>query len=111
MIVGIDTEFPADEPMAEQMLADLCQAYPGHAWFIVIRGGVIHVKNLDWNDKWGMALHYSMVKADAAERKRELLMKAGEFMERANVLRGAKGEQTVRHIEGIPDKQLTRVGM
>lgn len=111
MIVGIDTEHKADEPLAEQMLADLCQAYPGHAWFIVIRGGIVHVKNLDWNDKWGMALHYSGIKSDAADRKRELIMKAGEFMERANVIRGAKREQVVTHIDGVPDKQLQRAGL
>lgn len=111
MIVGIDTEHAQDEPMAEQMLADLCKAYPGHAWFVLIRGGVVHVKNMDWSDKWGMAMHYSAIKADASERKRELIRKAGEFLERANVLRGAKTEQSVKRIEGVPDKHLARVGL
>ena len=111
MIVGIDTEHTTDEPLAEQMLADLCKAYPGHAWFVIVRGGIVQIKNMDFNDKWGMALHYSALKADANERKRELVRKAGEFLERANVIRGAKTEEKVLHIEGIPDKHMVRAGL
>jgi hypothetical protein len=111
LIVGIDTEHTSDEPMAEQMLADLCKAYPGHAWFVIIRGGIVQVKNMDFNDKWGMVLHYSQLKADAQERKKQLVLRAGEFLERANIARGAKTEEKVMHIEGIPDKHMTRVGL
>lgn len=111
MIVGIDTEHTADEPMAEQMLADLCRAYPGHAWFVIIRGGIVQVKNMDFNDKWGMTLHYSELKADANDRKKQILKGAGEFLERANVIRGAKTGEKVLHIEGIPDKHMTRAGL
>jgi hypothetical protein len=32
---------------------------------------------------WGMALHYSQIKADAADRKKQVLFAAGEFIERA----------------------------
>ena len=111
IVVGIDTEHVADEPMAEQMLADLCTAYPGHAWFVVVKGGIVHIKDLDLNDKWGMCLHYSQVKGDAKERKRDVLRAAGEFLERANLKRGAATGQTVRHVDGIPDKYMTRVGI
>lgn len=107
VIVGIDAENPADETMAKGMLADLVQAYPGHAWFVAIKGGVVHVKDLDLNDKWGMCLHYSQVKGDANERKRDVLRAAGEFLERANVARGAKqAGQHVRSIEGVPDRWM-----
>jgi len=111
LIVGIDTEHPQDEPLAEQMLADLVQAYPGHGWLVVIRGGIVHIKDLDLNDKWGMALHYSQIKGDAAERKRDILRAAGEFLERANLKRGRKTDDVALHVEGIPDKHMTRVGM
>ena len=112
LIVGYDTESPADEAIAGQIVADLCHAYPGHAWFITIKGGIVHVKDLDLNDKWGMCLHYSQMKDDATERKRQVLRAAGEFLERANLRRGAKdADQTVRHVEGIPDRHMVRVGM
>lgn len=110
-VVGYDTEHQADEPMAAQMVFDLCQAYPGHGWFVVIKGGIVHVKDLDLNDKWGMCLHYSQVKGDAKDRKRDVLRAAGEFLERANLKRGAATGQVVRHIEGVPDRHMTRVGM
>lgn len=110
-VVGYDTEHATDEPMAAQMVSDLCQAYPGHGWFVMIKGGIVHVKDLDLNDKWGMALHYSQIKGDAKDRKRDVLRAAGEFLERANLKRGAKSGQTVTRVEGIPDKHMARVGM
>lgn len=110
-VVGFDTEHVSDEHMAAQMVHELCQAYPGHGWYVVIKGGIVHVKDLDLSDKWGMALHYSQVKGDAKERKRDVLRAAGEFLERANLKRGAATGQTVQHIDGVPDRHLTRVGM
>ena len=111
LVVGIDTEHDSDAGMAEQILADLCRAYPGHGWFVVIRGGVVHVKDMDINEHWGMALKYSQIKADAQDRKRQVIRAAGEFLERANLRRGAKTESgKVKHVEGIPDKHLVRVG-
>jgi hypothetical protein len=112
IVVGFDCENELDDGMAAQMVNDLCLAYPGHAWFVVIRGGVVHVKDMDLNDKWGMCLHYSQIKADAQERKRSLIRSAGEFLERARLKRGAKAEgQNVTSVEGIPDKHMARVGL
>lgn len=110
-IVGIECEHDRDDPMALEMLHTLTQAYPGHSWFVKITGGIVHVKNLDMSDKWGMALHYSQMKNDAAERKRELLRAGGEFLERANVRRGMKTEDQHGLIEGVPLKHQVRVGL
>ena len=111
LIVGIDCEHPQDEPLAEQMLADLCRAYPGHGWFVIVKGGIVHIKDMDINPNWGMCLHYSQIKGDAAERKRDILRAAGEFLERANLKRGRKTDDVALSVEGIPDKHMTRVGM
>ena len=113
VIVGIDTEHNEDDTLAKSMLHDIVSAYPGHAWFVTIKGGVIHIKDLDLNDKWGMALHYSQLKGDANDRKRSLIRSAGEFLERANLMRGRKrdNQHRVTHIDGVPDKHLSRVGM
>jgi hypothetical protein len=111
LVVGYDTEHTQDEPLAEQMLADLVQAYPGHAWFVVIKGGIVHVKDMDLNDKWGMCLHYSQIKGDAKERKRDILRAAGEFLERANLKRGRKTDDVALSVEGIPQKHMARVGL
>lgn len=111
IVVGIDTEHTRDEPLASQMLHDLCETYPGHAWFVIIKGGVVHIKDMELNDKWGMCLHYSQIKDDAKDRKRQIIMAAGEFLERANLRRGRKTDDVALKVEGIPDKHMTRVGM
>jgi hypothetical protein len=111
VIVGIDTEHERDEPLAGQMLRDLCEAYPGHGWFVIIKGGIVHIKDMDISDKWGMCLHYSQIKGDAKDRKRDILRAAGEFLERANLRRGRKTDDAALKVDGIPDKHMVRVGM
>ncbi len=106
IVVGYDTEHDRDEPLAREIVNILSTSYPGHGWFVLIKGGVVQVKNLDWSDKWGMVIHYSLLGNDAKVRKQQIVRKAGEFLERAAVKRGAKTEQVVRHIEGIPDKYV-----
>lgn len=83
-IVGIDVEHDRDDTMAMQMVRDLCEAYSGHSWFVVIKGGIVHIKDMAIHPDWGMALHYSQLKADAADRKKQVLFAAGEFLERAS---------------------------
>jgi len=110
-VVGFDTEHDSDAPMAAQMVADLAATYPGHDWFVVIKGGVVHVKVMTINPNWGMCLHYSQIKADAADRKRQLIRAAGEFLERAHLRRGRSEGENVLAVEGIPDKHMARNGM
>jgi hypothetical protein len=106
-IVGIECENDCDDTLAMEMLQALSAAYPGHSWFVKIGGGIVHVKNLDFSERWGMALHYNQIKGDASDRKRELLRAGGEFLERANLHRGAKTEHH-ESIEGVPMKDLLR---
>lgn len=107
-VVGFDCEHERDDPMARQMVADLCHAYPGHAWFVLVKGGVVQVKNMDFHPDWGMVLHYSQIKGDANERKRLLLRNAGEFLERANLKRGAKTDAPLLGVEGIPEVDMLK---
>jgi hypothetical protein len=107
-VIGIDCEHTRDEHMAQEALRTLVNHYPGHGWFVVIRGGVMHVKDMEINPNWGMCLHYSQIKGDAADRAREIVRAAGEFLERANLKRGASEGVHVKHVEGIPDKHIER---
>lgn len=111
LVVGYDTEHDSDEALAGRLLRTLCDAYSGHAWFITIRGGIIQVKDLDIHPNWGMSLHYTQVNHDAAVMKREVIRAAGEFLERANLARGRKTEEKVKHVDGIPDKHMVRAGL
>ncbi len=107
-VVGIDVENDADDPIAVQMIKDLCYAYPGHGWFVMIRGGIVQVKIMDIHPHWGMSLHYNDIKGDAGERKRSLLRAAGEFLERCNLARGANTGKIVTSIEGVSAKDSAR---
>lgn len=110
-VVGYDTEHDSDETLAREILGYVLAAYPGHGWYVVIRGGVVQVKDLDINPNWGMVLHYTQMKDDATERKRQVVRAAGEFLERANLKRGAMVEgQVVHAVEGIPQKHMARGG-
>lgn len=108
-VVGIDVENDIDDPMAMGMVRDLCRQYPGHSWFVVIRGGIVHVKDMDISPDWGMCIHYSDIKDDANDRTRKVLRAAGEFLERARVKRG-EGSKAVTSVEGIDQKYLQRRG-
>lgn len=110
-VVGYETEHDRDEGMARECLATLCKHYPGHAWFVTIKGGVLFVKNLHMNDRWGMCLHYSGIKGDANARARDLVRSAGEFLERANKARGRADGDKTRAIEGVPQKDMARAGL
>jgi hypothetical protein len=107
-VVGIDCEHERHEGMAGEALRTLVAHYPGHGWFVVIRGGVMQIKDMEINPNWGMVLHYTQIKSDAAERSREIVRAAGEFLERANLKRGASEGVKVKHVEGIPDRHIER---
>lgn len=110
-LVGIDVENDADATMATGCVRDLVDHYPGHDWHVMVKGGILHVKAMNINPNWGMCLHYSQIKSDAQERKRSLLRAAGEFLERANLRRGRREDETVLHVDGIPDKHMLRNGL
>ena len=107
-LVGIDTEHTRDEPMATEMLRTLVHHYPGHDWHVMVRGGLVHIKNLSINPEWGMAIHYNTVKSDAQERARSVVRSAGEFLERANMKRGKAEGVTAHAVDGIPDNYMVR---
>ena len=93
------------EDEAEKILWVLCHAYPGHPWAVRVDQGIIQIKHLEFgNNGWGMVRKYDAVKHDAAVLKREVIMMAGEFLERAGLVRGrANGDEIIR-VEGVPEK-------
>lgn len=95
-VVGIDCEHDRDDALAMGMVRTLSEAYPGHSWFVVIRGGIIHIKDMDMHPDWGMALHYSKVTADAADTKKQVLWAGGEFLERARKKNGKTELQDIK---------------
>lgn len=105
----VEADDDRDDGKAAEVADILRQAYPGHPWHIRIGRGVIIIKHMGLSSKYGMCRHYDRVTFDAGVLKRDIVMAAGEYLERANIYRGAKrdGEvEAVRSVEGIPRKHM-----
>jgi hypothetical protein len=93
-----------EEADSHHVLEILCSAYPGHPWATRVEGGVVFIKHLEFGTNWGMCKKFSDISHDAAVFKKEIIMAAGEFLERAGLVRGrATGDEIVR-VEGVPEK-------
>jgi hypothetical protein len=93
-----------EEADAHTVLEILCDVYPGHPWAARVSGGVVFIRHLELGHNWGMVRKYKDMTHDAAVFKREIILAAGEWLERAGLARGrANGDEIIR-VEGIPDK-------
>jgi hypothetical protein len=103
------TEGDTDAQYAEALsiMNLLTAAYPGHPWAVRVAGGVIFIRYLDDRllGNWGMALKQKDSNHDAAVLKREVVMKAGEWLERAGLARGRSNGDEIIRVEGVPDAQ------
>lgn len=112
MMIYSEGDSKLEEADADKVLQILCEVYPGHPWATLVRGGVVFIKHLELGSNWGMVRKYKDMTHDSAVFRREIIMAAGEFLERAGLVRGrANGDDIVR-VEGIPEKDQpkTRFG-
>lgn len=89
---------------AHTVLEVLCDSYPGHPWAARVDGGVIFIRHLEFPGNWGMLWKVGDVVHDAAVWKRTIIMKAGEFLERAGLARGRADGSPILRVEGVPEK-------
>lgn len=94
---------------ADTVLGILCDAYPGHPWAARVDGGIIFIRHLEMPGQWGMTKHFGNLTHDAAVFKREIIMAAGEFLERAGLVRGRHDGSQIISVEGIPDKYQKQI--
>jgi len=94
----------AQEDEAEQILGALTLAYPGHPWAVRVYDGGFFIRHLDFPNNWGMNCKASKVDWSASYMKREIIMKAGEWLERANLQRGRWNGDEIQKVEGVPEK-------
>lgn len=105
MILYHEGDSKLQELDAQKVLQILTEVYPGHPWGVHVRGGIIHIKHyLFGNSGWGMTVKFADVAHDAAVLKREIIMKAGEWLERAGLVRGRENGDEIIRVEGIPEK-------
>lgn len=92
------------------ILGVLCDVYPGHPWAVRVYDGGFFIQYLDrpFSQPYGMNCKYRDVAHDAAVMKREIIMKAGEWLERAGLVRGRYNGDEITYVEGVPDKYQNR---
>ena len=100
-IIRTESADPANLPMAKEIAEILSVAYPNHSWFVRIDGGLVIIKNLAISATAGMVRHLTTLDHDAAARKRNVIMAAGEFLEAAHMRRGAYDGESARVLEGV----------
>lgn len=105
MLIGYWGESPALEDDAKGVLSLLWACYPNHPWVVKCFPGLIHIQHSDFPPSWGMALKVREADHDAAVMKKKITMLAGEWLERAQLKRGAgEAEQQIVSVEGLPIK-------
>ena len=88
MILYSEGATQAQENEAEAILFVLTDIYPGHPWAVRVYPGGFFIRHLAFPNNWGMNCKYRDFAHDAAVLKREIIMMAGEWLERAALKRG-----------------------
>ena len=104
MIIYSEGATKAQEDEANTILGVLTTVYPGHPWGVRVYDGGFFIRHLDFPSTWGMNCKYKNFSHDAAVLKREIIMKAGEWLERANLKRGRANDDVIGRVEGVPEK-------
>jgi hypothetical protein len=96
-----ETQAQIDE--AKWILEALDAAYPGHPWSVRVYDGGFFIRHMDLPSNWGMNCKGSY--SSASLLKRDVIMQAGEFLERAGVPRTRwDDDNSIKRVEGIPEK-------
>jgi hypothetical protein len=109
-VTGYYAEHDADDTMCRTFLVALHRNYPHYSWFIESRGGVIMIRNFDISKNWCMVLHKANIEFDVSVAIRKMVKAAGEFLERANLKRGAmeRGQPSATVLGDLPVEGMNR---
>lgn len=104
MILYSEGATKAQEDEANGILEVLTAAFPGHPWAVRVYDGGFFIRNLDFPANYGMNQKYKNVGHDWRVMKREIIMMAGEWLERAHLKRGRNNGDEIQILEGAPEK-------
>lgn len=93
---------PLADSHAKEAAEALVTAYPNHSWWVDCRQDTLVIKHLEASGRRGnigMAKRLSALSHDAKKRKHEIIMAAGELLERCGLKRGSRGDEPVTSIE------------
>lgn len=102
-IAYTESRDPANLPLAKEIVETLTFAYPNHSWWVRIDGGLVIIKHFGISGVVGMVRRYDALAHDALVRKRDVILAAGELLERAGLPRGAYQGEAVTHLEHDKD--------
>ena len=103
MILYSEGATKAQEDEANMILEVLTFAYPNHPWAVRVYDGGFFIRHLDFPSEWGMNCKHKDVYS-ASNLKRQIIMLAGEWLERANLRRGWGDLTPIERVEGVPEK-------
>ncbi len=95
------------EDDAEAILDVLQTAYPGHPWGVRVEEGGFFIQYLivPWRKPYGMWCAYKTFGYSASQMKHEIIMKAGEWLERAGIPRSRLEDgNDIVSVDGVPLK-------
>jgi hypothetical protein len=96
-----ETQGQIDE--ANAIIEALDTAYPGHPWGVRVYPGGFFIRHLDFPANFGMNCKGTY--ASASLLKRDVIMMAGEWLERAGLPRKKwDPESEILRVEGVPEK-------
>ena len=94
----------AQRSEAHAILGALDVAYPGHPWAVRVYDGGFFIRHLDFPANYGMNAKFKDNGYSASALKRDVILKAGEWLERANLARGRANGDEIGRVEGVPEK-------
>lgn len=103
MIVATEGATQGQEATAEEIIGVLAVAYPNHPWMVKVYDGGFFIRHLDFPAKWGMNFKAKNIYS-ASQMKKQIILMAGEWLERANLARGMWDETPHGFVDGIPLK-------
>jgi|SRR3990167_1179013 len=108
MIIYSEGATSSQEDEANIILSVLCDVYPGHPWAVRVYEGGVHIRHLRPDGRmsgYGMNVKFKDVSHDWAVMKREIILMAGEWLERSGIARARfDGDQEFGRVEGVPEK-------
>ena len=103
MILWSEGGTKMQEDEAQAILEALTVAYPGHPWGVRVYDGGFFIRHLDFDAAWGMNCK-TRTSYSASSLKREVIMMAGEWLERAGLKRGmGEDDNIIKRVEGVPE--------
>ena len=100
-------ENPNADSTAKSAAEALTRAYPNHSWWVECKGGILLIKHFGISSKLGMLKHLSKMAGSARAFQREVVLAAGELLERAGLARRDYRGESVQHLE-VDDPKLRK---